>query len=417
VAMLDRAAAITPDRLELLVNRASALQLLGRSEEAGQDIARAMALAPNDCVVLAGRGILREQAGDYQGALADYRAALTAETHRSDDAVADAEQKLGLLLLSLGRLADGWPLYRARMQTGIQDTRGDTYRRLLPEWDGTIRPGQRILVWGEQGIGDQVIYAQMLPELAARGMVPIGACDARLAPLLRRSFPGIEIAAMNAGNDKGLAAQADVQAGIGALGAVLRPTLADFPPAKPYLVADPALVADFRSRYRGMGRRHVVGLTWRSRNTTVGDFKSVPLTAWAPILNRKDVLFVDLQYGDTADERRAVAERLGVDILHDDSVDQLVDIDRYAAQAAAMDLVIGSSNSGLHIAAALGRPCWALLPAGAGRLWYWFLEGDRSPWYADLRLFRQAPSLGSDWTAVIEGVAAALQRWPGEASG
>jgi tetratricopeptide (TPR) repeat protein len=417
LVMLDRAAALTPDRVELLVNRASALQLLGRDEQAGQDIARALALAPDDCVVLAGRGILREQAGDYQGALADYQAARTAATHRSDDAIADAEQKLGLLLLSLGRLAEGWPLYRARMQAGAPDTRSDTYRRLLPEWDGTIRPGQRILVWGEQGIGDQVIYAQMLPELAARGMVPIAACDARLAPLLRRSFPGIEIAAMNAGNDKGLAAQADVQAGIGALGAVLRPTLADFPPAQPYLVADPTRVAEFRSRYRGMGRRPVVGLTWRSRNATVGDFKSVPLSAWAPILSRKDVLFVDLQYGDTAEERREAAERLGVDILHDDSVDQLVDIDRYAAQAAAMDLVIGTSNSGLHIAAALGRPCWALLPSGAGRLWYWFLEGDRSPWYADLRLFRQAPGRSSDWDVVVERVAGALQRWPDESAG
>ncbi|MEK9969476.1 MAG: hypothetical protein VW600_10090, partial [Ferrovibrio sp.] len=125
-------------------------------------------------------------------------------------------------------------------------------------------------------------------------------------------------------------------------------------------------------------------------------------------------LFVDLLYGDTTAERRQVEDQLGIDILRDDSVDQLADIDRFAAQAAAMDLVIGTSNSGLHIAAALGRPCWGLLPSGAGRLWYWFLQDDRSPWYADLRLFRQRPGAGADWADVIEQVGAALRDWTRE---
>jgi tetratricopeptide (TPR) repeat protein len=413
---LDRAAAIDPDRIEMLVNRAVALQLLGRSEEAGRDIARAVALTPDDCIVLGGRGTLREQAGDYYGALADYRAALAALTHRSDDALAEAELKLGLLLLSLGRLAEGWPLYRARTQTGTSDPRGAAFRAALPEWDGTIRPGQRILVWGEQGIGDQVIYAQLLPELAARGVVPVCACDERLVRLLRRSFPDIQIEAMNVGRDREIAALAEMQTGIGSLGAALRPSLADFPPARAYLKPDPAIVAEFRARYAAMGKRHVVGLTWRSRNALFGDFKTVPLTGWDAILRQEDVLFVDLQYGDTADERRAVAQHCGIDILHDDSVDQLADIDRFAAQAAAMDLVIGSSNSGLHIAAAIGRPCWALLPAGAGRLWYWFLDRDDSPWYADLRLFRQPSGRSDDWAATIDRVAAAFRLWRGRSA-
>ena len=415
---LDCAAGLDPTRIEMLVNRAVALQLLGRHDEARRDIDRAMLLAPDDCIVFGGRGTLREQTGDYQGALADYQAARAAQGHRTDEAVAEVELKLGLLLLSLGRLAEGWPLYRIRMQTGVHDPRGATFRDRLPDWDGAIRPGQRILVWGEQGVGDQVIYAQMLPELAARGAVPVCACDARLVPLLRRSFPDLQIEAMNAGRDKEIAMMSEMQTGIGGLGTVLRPTLAEFPPPRAYLKPDPALVAEFRARYRGQcdarGKRHVVGLTWRSRNALFGDFKSVPLIDWGIILNQPDVLFVDLQYGDTADERNAVAAQLGIDILHDDSVDQLADIDRYAAQAAAMDLVIGTSNSGLHIAAAVGRPCWALLPAGAGRLWYWFLDREDSPWYADMRLFRQAAGQGDNWAATIQRVAAAFGQWRGE---
>jgi ADP-heptose:LPS heptosyltransferase len=170
------------------------------------------------------------------------------------------------------------------------------------------------------------------------------------------------------------------------------------------------LIEEFRQRYRAQGKL-VVGLTWRSRNAVAGDFKSVSLVDWAPILQQNDVLFVDLQYGDTTDERAAVAQQFGVEILHDDSVDQLADIDRFAAQAAAMDLVIGTSNSGLHIAAALGRPCWALLPSGAGRLWYWFLDRDDSPWYPALRLFRQPHGRSDDWQDTIRRVADAFQTW------
>lgn len=413
---LDRAAVLAPDRVEILVNRAIALQLLDRGAEAMREIDRAMILSPDDCMVLAGRGTLHEQRGDYAAALADYRAAHAARNRRSDDVLADVDLKLSLLLLSLGELAEGWPLYRARLLTGTVDPRGKIFRERLPDWDGQLRPGQRLLVWGEQGIGDQVIYAQLLPALAARGVVPVFACDARLVPLMRRSFPDLHVEAMNTGHDKDIVAMADAQAGIGALGAVLRPTLADFPPAQAYLKADPEQAAEFRARYRAMGKRHVIGLTWRSKNAMFGDFKSVPLAAWAPILRQsglqqKDILFVDLQYGDTADERNAVAQQLGVDILHDDSVDQLTDIDRYAAQAAAMDLVIGTSNSGLHIAAALGRPCWALVPGGAGRLWYWFLERADSPWYPALRLFRQPNGRSDDWTATIGQVADSLAVW------
>lgn len=407
---LNRAAAKEPDRIDLLVNRAIALQLLGRSNDAMRDIAHAATLAPDNAVVLGGRGTLKEHAGDYPGALADYRAARAVA--QNEDVLAEVELKLALLLLSLGALAEGWPLYQARMQTGSDDPRGQLFRERLPHWDGVVHPGQRILVWAEQGVGDQVIYAQMLPELAARGAVPVGAFDARLVPLLQRSFPDIRIEAMNAGRDKDIAAMAEVQTGLGDLGAVLRPSLADFPPARAYLKPDPAKVEALRTRYRSHGKRHVVGLSWRSRNALFGDFKSVPLTGWAAVLRQPDILFVDLQYGDTAAERAEVAQKIGVNILHDDSVDAVADLDGYAAQAAAMDLVIGTSNSGLHIAAAVGRPCWALLPGGAGRLWYWFLERSDSPWYADMTLFRQGQGGRSDdWAGTIARVAAALAQW------
>ena len=122
------------------------------------------------------------------------------------------------------------------------------------------------------------------------------------------------------------------------------------------------------------------------------------------------MLFVDLQYGDTAEDRRLAPGHVGVEILHDEQVDALKDLDGFTAQAAAVDLVIGGSNSGQHLAAGFRTACWIAVPSGTGRLWYWFLERDDSPWYPQVRLFRQHPGRYDDWQAPIASMAAMLQQ-------
>ncbi|WP_300303783.1 tetratricopeptide repeat protein [Ferrovibrio sp.] len=409
---LQRAIARDGNHVEALINYATALAYVGRIEEAVACGERAFALAPDDCMVLCLRGGMRAHIGDFDGALADFAAAQAARQRRMPEWLADAALNHALLLLSLGRLSEGWPSYAARMASEHADPRGMVISRLLPAWDGVVRQGQRILVWGEQGVGDQVIYASMLPDLKARGADFLFVCDHRLVPLFRRSFPEMRTEPAAEGELPALATQADVQVGLGSLGQWLRPNLAAFPPPQAYLRPDPEQVETFRRRYQAHGRRAVIGLTWRSRNMRSEAYKSIPLLDWAPLLRQRDVLFVDMQYGDTTEDRHAVREALGVDILHDDSVDALNDLDRFAAQAAALDLMIGGSNSGLHIAAATGQETWALLPGGSGRLWYWFLGRDDSPWYPHLRLFRQRPGGRSDdWQAVIAQLAQAFEAW------
>lgn len=406
---LERALAQAPDRVDALVGYSATLAFAGRIAEALAAADKANALSPDDCVVLTHRGMVRDYAGNHDAALVDYDAALKATRRRTPQTVADAEFKLALLKLSLGRLGEGWPLYKARNDIRHNDQRAVAFQALLPEWDGVVRPGQRILVWGEQGIGDQVIYAGMLPELQARGASFAVACDARLAPLFRRSFPMMQIEAMESGSGVGrFAALGDVQIGLGELGRWLRPTLADFPQPRAYLKPDEQRVADLRRRYRAHGKTLVVGIMWRSSNLRLGNFKSIGLADWEPVLQQRDILFVDLQYGDTAEERRLIQSALGVEILHDDEIDALKDIDGFAAQAAAVDLVIGASNSGQHIAAATGRPCWIILPGGLGRLWYWFTGRTDSPWYPHVRLFRQPVGHNENWADTMMQVGIAL---------
>ncbi len=409
IGYFEKALAIDSNRIEPLINYAVSLAYAGRFDAALAYCERAMQVSPDDCLVLTYRGTVREYGGDYAGALADYAAAQAAGTRNDPGNLAEARLKEGLLLLAHGRQAEGWPRYRARLavRSAPSDTR--SFETLFPRWDGIVRPGERILIWGEQGVGDQIIYASMLPELQACGAMLTFLCDPRLVSLFARSFPGIAVEPLRAGAAEHCAAAGDVQIGLGDLGAVLRPTLQDFPPAAAYLRPAAEEVAEFRSRYASHGRRLVVGLTWRSKAAT-GAYKSAPLLDWAPVVQQEDILFVDLQYGDTTEERREVQARLGIDILHDDRVDPLKDLDAFAAQAAAMDLVIGASNSGQHIAAAGGRPCWIAVPGGAGRLWYWFLDRDDSPWYPQVRLFRQKPGPYNDWAEPIADIAAALRR-------
>ena len=414
LAVLERARALAPDRFEVLVNYTSALALAGRTDEALSLCDRLATQFPDNCLVLSHRGTAREHAGDYTGALRDYELALQAANNRNADLLAEVEFKRALLLMSLGRLAEGWPLYQARLGLRTADPRAAEFTKRLPAWDGVARPGQRVLIWGEQGLGDQILYGSMLPDMVKRGVDAVFACDPRLVPLFARSVDGLHVEAVRlpveAAEIDRLAALADVQAGLCDLGAWLRPDMARFPAPRAYLKPEAALVDEFRQRYAAHGKRHVVGITWRSANRKLGHLKSATLTDWLPALRRSDTLFVDMQYGDTAEEIAGLRERHGIEVLHDDSVDAMRDLDRYAAQAAALDLLVGCSNSGVHIAAATGLPCWVLVPGGLGRLWYWHLDRSDSPWYPHVRLFRQAPGAVDGWGAAIGEVAAALQK-------
>ncbi len=175
------------------------------------------------------------------------------------------------------------------------------------------------------------------------------------------------------------------------------------------MIADRDATARQRQRLMAQAAgRPLVGLSWRSRNAAYGAPKSLELADLLPLL-RRDVFWVDLQYGETAAERSAVAAA-GATLWRDPEVDPLQDLDAAAAQAAALDLVITTSNTAAHLAGALGVPTWLLLPApGYGLLWYWFLDRTDSPFYPAMRCFRQARA--GDWGGVIAAVGKSLDRW------
>jgi len=293
---------------------------------------------------------------------------------------------------------DGWHNYESRWKThGHKPMRPYPY----PRWKGNKLASGHLLLWGEQGIGDEIMFAGLIPELLAAENRIILDCEPRLLPLFRRSFPGVHVVT---GFDETRPPDPQIAAHLptGSLPRFFRTSeLAFASTTSPYLMPDRTRRNQFRSRYAW--EKKVVGIAWYTKNAKTGRSRSLQLSQFSPLLQRNDIFWVSLQYGDHAAlEQQASAAQ--VPLFIDREVDQFQDLDLFAAQVAAMDLVITIDNSTAHLAGALGVPVWLLLPFD--RDWRWLQARSDSPWYPTLRLFRQ-PRLG-DWQSVISDVTQSL---------
>ena len=427
-----QALAIIPDMVEAHVNLGVVLHDLGQLNEAIEHARKAIALSPKDPAGFNNLGAALRDAGRLDEAMECYDAAIAlrpdlAEARhnegvalqrmgRDDEALekfqhaqklktdfVEAEQNAALIMLMRGDFKAGWNAYECRWRRNVPELglRDFPY----PRWEGAREAGT-VLVWGEQGVGDKILYASMIPDLLACGVGVIMETDARLVSLFERSFPGVK-AVVKSNPPDAATQRPDIrwQSPLASLGRWLRPNAESFPTRTSYLIADEVRCAYYRALLNAEASPKgpaglIVGISWVSRNPAIGRHKTVELKQWAPILLTPGVRFVDLQYGDTAKERAAVESELGVSITHVPNLDLRQDIDGVAALIAACDLVISVSSTTAHLAAALGRPAWVLVPATAGNLWYWMRGNDHTPWYPSAVIFRQN-TLG-EWDDVLE---------------
>jgi hypothetical protein len=320
------------------------------------------------------------------------------------------KHNLGLHELKRGNLPTGWELYQSRFgAVGWKD------ERTLPAYEGQSLANLRLVVWPEQGLGEQILFASLLPELIERAGKVYIESKPRLAKILARSFPQAVVIAQEK-EDRPLVPPADAQrqSPLASMARFLRPDFASFRRHTGYLRPDPTSVATLRARYEKLAAgRRIVGLSWRSANASYGRDKSIHLTDWCELLQTPGVMFVSLQYGDHRAELADVRQALGLNIYEDREIDPSGDLDPVFAQIAALDLVVSTSNTAVHAAGALNVPCWVALPRGTGTFWYWFLNRDDSPWYPSLRLFRQAADAASATWGLDVGarLATELRQW------
>jgi len=403
VAAFTRALTLAPDCAPALSNLVIVHRERDDLDEAVRTARRAIALLPDSALALTNLGVCL-QYGAADAALACFGRAL-----RIAPGDAEVRRLLGLLQMECGILAEGFANYEWRWSSSGFDQPRRSFPQ--PRWDGGDLAGRRLLLWGEQGVGDELIYSGMIPDLIEAGVDCALECDPRLVPILQRSFPAVEVVPRTpALNPPDLSRPAGVHCPLGSIGRWLRPDVSRFPSRASYLVADGTRRRRIRDRYGAEAPGNLlVGVSWRSKNTDFGRNKSLDLLSWAPLLTQPGITFVNLQYGDCREDLEAVRRALGVTVLADAEIDAMRDLDGFAAQVAALDLVISTSNTTVHMAGGLGVPTWVLLPAGQGRIWYWFDGRDDSPWYPSLRLFRQRQP--GDWRPVVDRLATALAWW------
>ncbi|TAK99881.1 MAG: tetratricopeptide repeat protein [Rhodospirillaceae bacterium] len=401
--------------LELEPNRATCHRVVGdgymrwlRYDEALEHYRLAVRLAPDDGLIRNNLGLLFTRMGRNEEALTEYYKA-TALTPKSPQ----AREGYAFALLATGRLAEGWPNYVARQR--LEDAGFVVRKGPPPATDPSQLNGKPVLAWLDQGIGDQIMFASLIPDLIAAGANLTVECDARLVPILTRSFPGIaarfpvESSQLPAASPPELGnEQFAYQIYMPDTARWFRSDFAAFPRHPGYLMADRSLTQKLRRLYLDKGGDlPLIGISWRTAiNAKISVSKTLELEDWGPLLSCQNATFVSLQYGPVHREIADVSKKLGTQIVCDASVDPVKDIDTFASQVAAMDLVITTSNATAHMAGSLNVPVWTLVPKGFGAMWHWFLDREDSPWYPSMRLLRQVDR--GDWRPVLNRAASML---------
>lgn len=402
VKLISQAKTLKPDDDLMHFNLGNALRAVGKLAEASDAFNTAWRLRPDHLEALKNLGNTYKEQNRMAEAIACYDRLLDLEPGH-----AHTSYNKAIALLTQGRLAEGWDLYEYRLRCDTVDGKhlGHSMARQAPDWDGRP-PAKPLLVLPEQGLGDQIFYGAMLADLQSTGVESFVCLDGRLQALFARSFPNLDFVLPTdiAGLDP--AQQLfGAQIQIASLGQLFRRDVDSLARvSSPYLIADLSLANTLRQRIRQDGKL-ICGLSWGSKNAETGARKSLPLEALRPVLQVPGVEFIDLQYGDTHDERQQINATTGFTVRHMEDIDNKNDIDGLAALIEACDLVITVSNSTAHLAAALGKPTMILL-AHHTPLWYWHLDSMTSPWYPTVTLLRQlAPG---EWHTVVDTAARML---------
>jgi tetratricopeptide (TPR) repeat protein len=365
----------------------------GRFAEAERLLRQALEPDPHWPAGLCNLGWILLEKGDYAQGMQLIDAVLKRDPQ-------DHEVRLirGYMNLKRGDFAQGWPDYEARHNSRLAVSR--PYR--FPQWSGAPIPGQRLLIYGEQGLGDQIMFASCFEEAMQRAGSCVIECNPKLVGLFRRSFPAARVQPnVPAGADPEWlkhSAPIDWQIPMGSLPGFLRRDWGEFPRHAGYLRAAPVRIEYWRARLAELGPGPKIGLSWSGgASATRRHLRSMAPAELMPVL-RLPAKFVSLQYGDCRADLDALNREHGVVLPH--WPEALDDYDETAALVCALDLVISVCTAVIHLSGALGRPVWVLAPAVPE--WRYLDRGTSLPWYPSARLFRQTEP--GRWEAVVDQV-------------
>lgn len=341
--------------------------------------------------------------------------ALSGRFHRRAAMLAPEDHRMvydhAICALALGDFETGIVDYEARWSIDQvpSDRKAGTDASFAQQmWRGEATRGRSVLVWGEQGLGDEIWGAGYALHFG-RTAASVIECDARLAPLLRRSClrGGIRIVPRTEPASK-VALEANLQCAMGSLPLFLHKSgrRSAWPSPSKYLRPDRNHTDRLRRRYRALaGDRRVIGISWFTRKPIPGRSYTAPLENWDALLWHKDLFFVSLQYGEITKDLHQARARGVPEIYVDPEIDTENDIDGLAAQIAALDAIVSIANLTVPLANAVGTPAHVILRPSQFD-WRYTQQQRESPWLPTARLYW--PAKGENWSTVVARVAEAL---------
>lgn len=403
-----------PEEPQLWNSLGTVVMETGAHTESCTFFEEAIRLKPDFARAFHNLGYLYNHIGPCERALEAYDQALALKLGVEDRA--EGEHARALCLLQLGRLREGFAEWHVRTEFRFRGA--PIYGFRLPFWANEPLEGKTILLVAEQGLGDEIMFANAVPDLVSEagdmGRVLI-ACAPRLVPLFARSIPAATVGPYRDTKHNGRllrmvpwldrAGHVDFWAPFGSTLRYRRAEIAEFAGKPALFKADPERVSFWRARLAEIRPRPYVGVSWKSLVMTGKRAKFyTPIEQWAPVLKTPGTTFINLQYGDCAADIEEAQKRFGVTIHNFADLDIKNNLDDNAALCAALDLVISSPNAAAQIAGSVGTETWFV---ASGEIWPQ-LGTDHIPWYSKTRVFK--PQEFGDFAEALQGAASALAK-------
>ena len=378
----EKTVQIQPQHADAYYKCGVVLHQLQRVEEAISNYQKAIHFRPIFADAYYNQGIALTDLNFISEALDSYDTAIALKPN-----YADAYANRGLLKMLRRDFLNGVKDYAYRWtSSGFHETALNTS---IPAVSDKKISG-RVLIWAEQGLGDEVFCAGFLPLLLDTNVSVTLSADKRLFPVFKRSFPDIELIDRKLLKESPPALDFDFQASICDFGFLLESNLAVLRGSRrPYFQIDKSKSAGFRTTLKSQGNKLVCGFAWKSANKSIGNAKSIEIKAFEPLLRLSDIQFVNLQYGDISNDLKEIETLFSRGIFQMPGIDIYNDIDDLLALMDACDVIVTTSNVTAHLAGAIGKQAVVLIPYSNGRIWYWHENESQSFWYPSLKLFRQ----------------------------
>jgi tetratricopeptide (TPR) repeat protein len=377
-----KALSLEPTRALSYSNLGVTLMDLERFEEAKTAFDTSLALEPgNNLDTQANLASMEIRRGNYHASIDRYEESLSSHTEGSD-AYKGVAYSSSYAYLATGQLQIGWKRYDEGFTPIHNSARTPRRKFKIPQWDGDDIKDKRLLVWGEQGLGDEFWFFSMLKEAQQCCASLLIECQPRLVTLLQRSFPDATVRASQLGPIT--SADYDVQIPAGSLCRIFRSHMEDFVKFEPYIKPDPKLVLQFYERLQALRPKRLVGICWRSGKIDTQRLKHyLSLSDLAPILCMENIEIVNLQYGDCEQEIVAAEQALDIKIHRWADIDLKDNQEQLAAIMSQMDMILTPGTAVMQLAGAMGCPTMAFLRKTP----VFFLGQSETPWFSSIRSF------------------------------